>query len=187
MERSGDVKSRSDSSYWELGYVHVYTGNGKGKTTAALGLALRSAGAGMPVFFGQFIKGRYYSEIAALRRFEDLITVRQYGRGCFLPSIPSRDDVECAQSGLAEVRNVISQGQHKLVVLDEVSITVCFHLISEEELLGLVHDKPEHVELVITGRYAPASLLESADLVTEMQEVKHYFNQGVLARRGIEV
>jgi len=187
LERSCCVESGSESSYWDLGYVHVYTGDGKGKTTAALGLALRAAGAGLPVFFAQFAKGGLYSEIAALRRFEDLITVKQYGGECFLNARPSQDDVDAARAGLAEVRGILSQGRHKLVVLDEASIAVRFHLMSEEELLEIVRARPAHVELVITGRYAPVSLLESADLVTAMQEVDHYFNRGVLARRGIEV
>ena len=166
--------------------MQVYTGNGKGKTTAAFGLALRAAGAGLPVFIGQFVKGMEYSELNAFKRFDDLITLRQYGRGCFIHGKPEEEDVRAAAEGLAEIREVLRSGKFKIVILDEANIAVFFELFSVEDLLALIDDKPEEVELLITGRYADPKVLERADLVTEMCEVKHYYTEGVQARDGIE-
>jgi cob(I)alamin adenosyltransferase len=171
----------------EKGYVHVYTGNGKGKTTAAIGLAIRAAGAGLRVFLAQFIKGLAYSEIEALNRFADRITVEQFGRGCFIRGEPDVADVQAAGNGLARIAGVVRDGQYDLVVLDEAIVAVQCKLFSVERLLELIADKPGHVELVFTGRYACQALLEKADLVTEMQEVKHYYRQGIESRRGIEM
>ncbi len=168
------------------GYVHVYTGNGKGKTTAALGLALRAAGAGWKVFFAQFAKGMATSEQTALARFHDRITVRQYGRPRFIRHGPDREDVDCAQRGLGECRAAVASGQYRLVILDEANLGPTLRLFPVEDLLELVDARPEGVELVLTGRGADRRLLDRADLVTEMQEIKHYYRQGVLARTGIE-
>lgn len=171
---------------WPRGYVQVYTGDGKGKTTAALGLALRAAGAGCKVFIAQFAKGMPYSELAALERFEDLITMRQFGRRRFIHGKPEPADVDAARKGLEESRKAVISGEYDVVILDEANIAVHFQLFSEKDLLALIDAKPEHVELVITGRKAPKSLIERADLVTEMKEVKHYHTKGVKARGGIE-
>jgi len=168
------------------GYVQVYTGDGKGKTTAALGLALRAAGAGMRVYIAQFVKGMRYSELEALERFQDCITLRQMGRSCFIRQAPQPEDVQAARQGLAQVREVLRGGAHDLVILDEANIAVHFNLFSADELVELVRQRPDHVELVITGRNADPKVLAEADLVTEMREVKHYYREGVLARRGIE-
>ena len=166
--------------------VHVYTGDGKGKTTAALGLSMRAAGAGFRVFFAQFIKADEYSEIKALKRFADIITVEQFGLGGFIGEAPTKGDVEAAQKGLARVMEIISSGKYDLVVLDEANIAVKFGLISEQDLLDLIDAKSKKTELVITGRGATARVIEKADLVTEMKAVKHYFENGVEARVGIE-
>ncbi|HDR14828.1 MAG TPA: cob(I)yrinic acid a,c-diamide adenosyltransferase [Desulfobacteraceae bacterium] len=171
---------------FDRGYVQVYTGDGKGKTTAAIGLALRAAGAGLRVFIAQFVKSGRYSEIEALERFSDLIVCRQYGRGCWLRGKPSEDDKRVAREALKELREIIQSGRYQLVILDEANIATWFELFSVEELLGLIDLKPERVELVFTGRRADPRLIERADLVTEMQEVKHYYQQDVLARKGIE-
>ena len=168
------------------GYVQVYTGNGKGKTTAALGLALRAAGAGLNIWIGQFVKGREYSEHKALKRFENMITIRRFGRRCFIKAKPGPGDIKAALSGLKEAGKAIVEGKHHLVILDEACIALHFKLFTIEELLEIIQKKPRHVELVITGRYAPQMLIEAADLVTEMKEVKHYYSKGVKARRGIE-
>ena len=168
------------------GYVQVYTGDGKGKTTAALGLALRAAGAGLRVYIAQFVKGMPYSELESLRRFEDLITVKQYGRDCFIRNQPTEEDIRSARSGLEEVRGLLASGAYHVFILDEASIAVFYNLFSVEELVGLIRSRPEHVEIVVTGRKAHPRLLEIADLVTEMKEVKHYFTRGVEARAGIE-
>ena len=171
---------------WRKGYVQVYTGNGKGKTTAALGLALRAAGAGLPVFVAQFVKGMEYSEIPAIKRFSDLITIKQYGRGCFIYNEPAQDDIEAEQKGLKDVREVLCSGTYKLVILDEANIATYFRLFSGNDLLELINAKPADVELVITGRNADPRVMEKADLVTEMREIKHYYNEGVEARTGVE-
>lgn len=168
------------------GFVHVYTGNGKGKTTAALGLALRAAGAGYHVFIAQFVKGSRYSEMDAIERFSDLITLRQYGKGYFINRDPSEEDIISAKAGLDEVKEVMASGRYRLVILDEANIAVHRNLFSLQDLLELIRARPEDVEIVITGRYASPGLLEQADLVTEMVAVKHYFDQGIPARRGIE-
>jgi cob(I)alamin adenosyltransferase len=168
------------------GYVQIYTGDGKGKTTAALGLALRAAGAGLKVFIGQFIKGKEYSEIRALERFSDTITLKQYGQGSWINGEPGEDVVQAARKGLEEVRAVICSGNYQVVILDEANTAVYFHLFSANDLLELINSKPDNLELVITGRGADPLIIERADLVTEMREVKHYFHQGVQARIGIE-
>ncbi len=168
------------------GYVHVYTGDGKGKTTAALGLAIRAAGAGLKVFFAQFLKSGDYSEHKALRRFSDIIEVRQYGRGCFIRGKPADEDIEAAKKGLSEVREIVSSGRYDVVILDEANIAVFYGLIEVDQLLEIIKNRPSHVEIVITGRNADPKLIEEADLVTEMKEIKHYYKKGVLARIGIE-
>ena len=168
------------------GYVHVYTGNGKGKTTAAIGLALRAAGAGLKVFIAQFVKSEEYSEINALKRFSDLITCRQYGSGCWIYKEPGSDDVLCARNGLEDVRRIITGGQYDVVILDEANIATHYGLLAANDLVGLIDMKPAHLELIFTGRYADPWLIERADLCTEMREVKHYYQKGILARKGIE-
>jgi cob(I)alamin adenosyltransferase len=168
------------------GYVQVYTGDGKGKTTAALGLAFRAAGAGLRVFVAQFAKCGLYSEVVALRRFSDAVTLRQYGRGGWLRGAGDAEDARLAREGLAEVRRAVTGGRYDVVILDEADIAVYFGLFAVEDLLELIDAKPDAVELVITGRGADPRIVERADLVTEMREVKHYYRQGVMARKGIE-
>lgn len=168
------------------GYIQVYTGNGKGKTTAAIGLSVRAAGAGLKVFIGQFIKMGDYSEIKALQRFSDLITVKQFGKGRFIKGQPSPEDIRSASDGLKEIGEKIKEGEFDVVVLEEGNVAVSLGLFSEKDLLDLMDAKPPQVELVITGRGALDSVIEKADLVTEMTEIKHYYKKGVVARVGIE-
>lgn len=168
------------------GKVQVYTGDGKGKTTAALGLSIRAAGAGLRVFIAQFIKADPYSEIKALKRFSDIITVEQFGRGGFIGGTPTPEDVEAAQKGVARVMEIISSGKYDVVVLDEANIAVKYELISEQDLFDIIEAKSKNTELVITGRDASPKIIEKADLVTQMKAVKHYFQNGVQARIGIE-
>jgi cob(I)alamin adenosyltransferase len=167
------------------GYIQVYTGNGKGKTTAALGLALRGAGAGLQVFVGQFLKQGDYSEIKALSRFDN-VTVEQFGMGRFVRGKPSEAEKIAARKGYDRLCGILDAGTHDLVIVDEGNVAVSCRLISEQELLALMDRKPEHMELVITGRGATPEVTDRADLVTEMQEIKHYYHQGVMARKGIE-
>lgn len=170
------------------GRIQIYTGSGKGKTTAAVGLAVRAAGWKYRTYFGQFLKGEASGEITALAALAPLVTVEQFGRRGFLTV---RDDVDeedavRARTGLAKCRQALLSGAFDLVVLDEVSVAVHFELLSEKDVLDLMDEKPGTVELILTGRLAPASWIARADLVTEMVEVKHYLAGGVRARRGIE-
>ncbi len=168
------------------GYVQVYTGTGKGKTTAAFGLALRAAGAGLKVFIAQFIKKRKCSEHLMLEQIRDQITVRQYGKGFFLKRNPNASDIKAARDGLDEIRKIVRSGAYDLVILDEANVASHYGLFSIDDLLDLMQTKPNSVELVITGRYADERVIRKADLVTEMREIKHYREKGVKARRGIE-
>jgi cob(I)alamin adenosyltransferase len=164
----------------------VYTGNGKGKTTAAIGLAIRALGAGWRVFIAQFLKSGEYSEHKALARFSDRLTIKTYGRNVFIRGEPDPEDIRLAQEGMEEIQTVITTGQYGLVVLDEANVAVRYGLIEVEQILDLIDKRVEGVELVLTGRYADPRLIERADLVTEMQEIKHYYEQGVKARLGVE-
>ena len=168
------------------GYIHIYTGDGKGKTTAALGMAIRAAGAGMKVYIAQFLKKGEYSELKALGRFADLITLDQFGLGRFVRGKPRKEDIEAAASGLQAIKSVMSAGRHQIVILDEANVAVSSRLISKDELLEIFALKPENVELVITGRGAAPEIIEKADLVSEIKPLKHYFSNGVTAREGIE-
>jgi len=168
------------------GYIQVYTGNGKGKTTAALGLALRAAGAGLKVYFAQFIKGMDYSELHSIKKLSKNITLKQYGRECFIYKEPDEEDIKAARNGFEEVTKIVLEGKHEIVVLDEINIAIYYKLISVEEVLELIDNKPENVELVLTGRNVDKKIIERADLVTEMKEIKHYYQNGIRARKGIE-
>jgi len=168
------------------GYVQVYTGNGKGKTTAALGLALRASGAGLRVYIAQFVKGMKYSELKAIEKLSPSVAIKQYGRDCFIYKEPEKEDIQAAQDGLREVREIMTSGKYQVIILDEANIATYYNLFSVDDLLDFVHAKPEEVELVITGRKADPRIIEEADLVTEMKEVKHYYEKGVQAREGIE-
>ena len=168
------------------GYIQVYTGNGKGKTTAALGLALRAAGAGFRVYIAQFVKGMKYSELDILPRLSDYITLKQYGRDCFIEREPTNEDIQAAQEGLKEVKEIMCSGEYQMIILDEANIANYFNLFSVDDLLDFMREKPRGVELVITGRKADTRVIEAADLVTEMKEIKHYYQKGIEARAGIE-
>ena len=169
------------------GYIHLYTGNGKGKTTAALGLILRAVGAGFRVWVGQFAKGSKQSEHKALEQFNDYVTIELFGRPGFITGDPGPEDITLAQSGLMRAKEILQAGKYQIVVLDEALIGIHFKLFSVEKLLDIVKIKPDHVELIITGRNAPQQLIDVADLVTEMKEIKHYYTTGVQARKGIEM
>jgi cob(I)alamin adenosyltransferase len=170
------------------GYIQVYTGNGKGKTTAALGLALRAAGHGLKTYIGQFLKGQAYGELAAVRRLAPLITIEQFGRSGFIhvTENPEDEDIERARRGLEKCLRAMLSGKFRLVVLDEICVALHFRLLSEKDVHDFLAQKPRDVEVVLTGRYAPPTLLRRADLVTEMKEKKHYYAKGVRARAGIE-
>ena len=171
------------------GRIQVYTGNGKGKTTAALGLALRAAGRGMTTYMAQFMKKGEYGELLAVaRHLAGLVTIEQFG----LPEFHHRDqgvspaEVQAAEAGLAAAAAALSGGKYQVVVLDEINTLLHFRIVPVEPVLRLMAGKPAGVELVLTGRYAPQEVLDRADLVTEMKEIRHYYQKGLQARTGIE-
>jgi len=168
------------------GYVQVYTGDGKGKTTAALGLSIRAAGSGLKVYIAQFLKQGNYSEIKALERFADCITIGQFGTGQFIRGVPSAADISAGAKGLAAVRKALLSGAYDLVVMEEAGVAEKFGVVSTAEMLDIIREKPDAVELVITGRGVSEQVLAAADLVTEMREIRHYYKSGVMARKGIE-
>ena len=167
------------------GYIQIYTGDGKGKTTASIGLAVRAAGAGLKVYIVQFLKKGDYSEIKALSKFDN-ITVEQYGLGRFVKGKPSKADMAAGAAGYLKICEILKQNLYDVVIAEEANVAVMCNLFSEQELLNLMEIKPENVELVITGRNATSKVIDKADLVTEMVEIKHYYKQGVIARVGIE-
>jgi cob(I)alamin adenosyltransferase len=171
---------------FERGYLQVYTGNGKGKTTAAIGLGVRAAGAGLRVIMVQFMKGRRYSELDALRNIPNF-EVHQHGRDEFVSKDhPEQIDIDLAREGLSHAERAIMSSKYDLVILDELNVALDFGLVPISEVVNILRTRPRHVEVVITGRYAPKEILELADLVTEMKEMLHFYNNGVKARKGIE-
>jgi cob(I)alamin adenosyltransferase len=170
------------------GLIHVYTGNGKGKTTCALGLALRAVGQGFQVYMIQFMKGRETGEaLAAATRLAPEMTMRSFGRpGLVNLREPAPEDLALIQQAWQLAREVIQAGQHDLVILDEINLALTFNLVPAAEAFQVLKDRPPWVEMVLTGRQAPPELVELADLVTEMRPIKHYYEAGVKARRGIE-
>jgi cob(I)alamin adenosyltransferase len=164
--------------------IQVYTGEGKGKTTAALGLALRATGARLRVYIAQFIKSRSYSELKALRRMKN-IKVEQFGRGCFIKT-PGQTDKDLARRGLEKIKTVIQENSYDIIILDEINVALHLGLVASGEVLELVKLCPADAEIILTGRDAPDEIIACADLVSEIKEVKHYFKKGVKARRGIE-
>ncbi|ABS61220.1 cob(I)yrinic acid a,c-diamide adenosyltransferase [Fervidobacterium nodosum] len=170
-----------------MGYIHVYTGNGKGKTTAAFGLALRAICAGKKVYIGQFIKGMKYSELDAVKYLPNLV-IEQYGRNCFIKNKPTQEDIELARNGLNKIKKVIEDGAYDIVILDEVNVAVYYNLFTAKDVIDVISKVPKErdMEIILTGRYAPQEFIDIADLVTEMKEIKHYYQKGVMARKGIE-
>lgn len=171
------------------GYVQIYTGDGKGKTTASLGLVLRAAGYGQRSCIVGFLKGDpNYGELRFIReRLGDLVEYHLAGRPSFVdPANPDPEDIAIAQQGFAAVRDAVMGGDFHIVVCDEINVAITLGLIELEDVLALLRDKPEHVEIVLTGRDAPQELIDAADLVTEMRQIKHFYDAGIPARRGIE-
>jgi len=166
--------------------IQIYTGNGKGKTTAAMGLALRAAGAGFNVYIAQFAKGHLCSEHKALKKIKN-IKVEQFGRGCFIRHKPQQADIGLACQGLERVKKIIACKKFRLIILDEINIILKLGLVSIKEVLDLIKHTPDGIELVLTGRYAPLQLIRAADLVSQIKEVKHYYKRGFRSRKGIEL
>jgi cob(I)alamin adenosyltransferase len=171
----------------EKGLVQVYTGDGKGKTSAAFGLALRAVGRGLKVYIIQFIKGGFdYGELYIVEKIPNL-KLSTFGRGRFVTEIPpSEEDSKLAREAFELAKKVVKSGEYDVVVLDEVNVALNLKMISLDEAMDLIKNKPKHVELILTGRYAPTQIIDAADLVTEMREIKHPYAQGVPPRKGIE-
>ena len=170
------------------GYIQIYTGNGKGKTTASLGLALRAAGAGLKTHIVQFMKGQHYSELDAVKKLKGLIVIEQFGdkKFCKFTDQPDPKYVKQAKAGFERLKELMASKACDILIADEVLTAVMFHLVAEDELLDLMKTKPDGIELVLTGRGATDRLMIAADLVTEMKEIKHYYQSNVSARKGIE-
>ncbi|WP_290539817.1 cob(I)yrinic acid a,c-diamide adenosyltransferase [Alistipes sp.] len=174
------------------GYLHVYTGNGKGKTTAAFGLALRALCSGKDVYVGQFVKSMKYNETKVEGLFDGTnpafgrIRIEQLGRGCFIGRDPEPADAEAAHKGWSRCAELLRSGEYAVVILDELTIALHFGLLSTAVVLDVLRNRHPAVEVVITGRYAPQGLIDAADLVTDMCEVKHYYRLGLLSRDGID-
>ncbi len=169
------------------GMIQVYTGDGKGKTTCALGLAFRAVGQGFRVFMIQFLKGRETGEAQAAARLAPEMTLRYFGRpGLVNLKSPAPEDLALVKEAWDLARQVITKGDHDLVVLDEINLVLTYNLVPLDQALEVLRSRPPWVEVVLTGRQAPPELVELADLVTEMRPVKHYYQAGVKSRRGIE-
>jgi cob(I)alamin adenosyltransferase len=170
----------------QKGLVHVYTGDGKGKTTAAIGLGVRAIGVGLQVHMIQFMKGRRYSELDALEHLPGFSVV-QFGRDEFVnKEKPEQVDIDLAQKGLAHAREVLRDNKYDVVILDEINVAVEYRLLVVQDVLDLIDKKPASMELILTGRYARPEVVRQADLVTEMLEIKHPFQQGIQSRKGID-
>ena len=168
------------------GLIQVYTGSGKGKTTAAVGQAIRACGHGLKVMMIQFMKGREYGEVKLAGEIKNF-TIEQYGLDTFVEkNNPSEKDRELARRGMERAGQVISSGDYDMVILDEINVAIDHGLVRPDDVYDLLKGKPEEVELILTGRYAPFELIRIADLVSEVKEVKHHYTKGVPARKGIE-
>lgn len=165
--------------------IQVYTGKGKGKTTAALGLALRAAGAGLKVYIGQFIKGRHYAELNLLKKIKN-IKIEQFGKTCFVKKRLDKKDIELAKKGLEKIKKIISKKIYNIVILDEINIALSLKLLELKEVINIIKRAPKNIELILTGRNAHPRIIKEADLVSEIKDIKHYFKKGVKARKGIE-
>ena len=170
------------------GFVQIYTGNGKGKSTAAIGQAVRAAGFGLKTYIAQFMKEYPYNELNSLKHISEWITIEQFGSDEFVykKEIPGEEELAKARKGLQSAKVKMLSGEYDIVILDEAIVAIYFKLIESRELIEFIKAKPQNVELILTGRYCPEELIELADLVTEMKEVKHYYQRGITSRRGIE-
>jgi len=170
-----------------LGMVHVYTGNGKGKTTSSLGLGMRAAGHGFKVLMIQFMKGDIkYGELEAAKHIPNF-EILQFGRPDFVDkNNPEQIDIDLAKKGLAHAKDIVKAGKVDMLILDEINVAVEWKLVTASEVMDIVKSRPENMEIVLTGRYAPAEFIELADTVTEMKEIKHPYSKNILARKGVE-
>jgi cob(I)alamin adenosyltransferase len=172
----------------QLGFVQIYTGNGKGKSTAAIGQAIRAAGFGLKSYIAQFMKEYPYSELISLKHLSEWIKIEQFGGDAFVykKELPGEEELTKAKRALTTAKEKMLSSEYDLIILDEALVAIYFKLIELKDVVEFIEAKPVNVELILTGRYCPEELIELADLVTEMKEVKHYYQKGVLSRKGIE-
>jgi len=172
----------------DQGFVQIYTGNGKGKSTAAIGQAVRAAGFGLKTYIAQFMKEYPYNELKSLKHLSEWVTIEQFGSDEFVykKELPDEEELAKAKKGLQTAKEKMLSGEYDLIILDEAIVAIYFQLIETKELVEFIKIKPVNVELILTGRYCPEELIELADLVTEMKEVKHYYQKGITSRKGIE-
>jgi cob(I)alamin adenosyltransferase len=170
------------------GFIHIYTGNGKGKTTAAIGQAVRAAGAGLKTYIAQFMKEYPYSELESLKLLKDFVEVEQFCGDDFVykRQLPDESEIKKASDGLNIAKVKMLSGYYDIIILDEVIVAIYFKLLNLNQIIEFIDSKPESVELILTGRYCPDELISKADLVTEMKEIKHYYSKGIISRKGIE-
>lgn len=168
--------------------IQVYTGNGKGKTTAAIGQVIRAAGNGLKTYFAMFMKDFEYGEIKILKNLSEFIQIKQYGNDSFVfdKKFPSLEVKTKIQNGLKECLTMMKSGNYNIIVLDEVIVSIYFGLLETHDLINIISQKPKGVELILTGRYCPDEIIDLADLVTEMNEIKHYYQKGITSRKGFE-
>ena len=170
----------------EKGYIHVYTGNGKGKTTSAIGLGIRASGAGYKVHMLQFMKGRKYSELITIDNVKNF-SYSQHGRDEFVnKKNPEQIDIDLAKEGFEHAKKLVKSEKYDMIILDEINVAVDYNLLKLNDLLDLIEYKPKGLELVLTGRYADKEFIKIADYVTEMLEIKHPYQQGIEARKGCD-
>lgn len=180
-------KTKKPTVKTDRGLVIVITGNGKGKTTAAFGQALRAIGQGYRVFVLQFMKGRKYGEFIAAEKYLPRLTIRMSGLDSFvMRDNPAAIDIELAQKGLDAAQKAIKSGKYDMVILDEINVALDFKLIDLQEVIDIIKNKPAGLDLILTGRYAPPEIIELADTVSEVKEVKHHYSKGIKDRAGIE-
>jgi len=170
------------------GFIQIYTGNGKGKSTAAIGQAVRAAGFRLKTYIAQFMKEYPYNELKSLELLREWITIEQFAGDDFVhrKELPNKVEMDKARRGLETAKAKMLSGKFDLIILDEILVSIHFGLFNDEEVMTFMKMKPENIELILTGRYCPDKILEAADLVTEMKAIKHYYQGGVLARKGIE-
>ena len=184
---TSEKKSQSAPRQTDKGLVIVITGNGKGKTTSAFGQALRASGQGFKVFVIQFMKGRKYGEFKAAKKYLPDITVRLCGLDSFvMRDNPAAIDIKLAQKGLKVAKQAINSGKYNMVILDEINVALDFKLIDLNDVIELIKNKPAGLDLILTGRYAPAPIMNLADTVSEIKEIKHHYQAGIKDRAGIE-
>ena len=173
---------------FEKGFVQIYTGIGKGKSTAAIGQAVRAAGYDLKTYIAQFMKEYPYNELISLKHLSEWITIEQFGGDEFVykKKLPGKVELDKAKKGLQTAKEKMLSGDYDLIILDEAIVAIYFKLIKTKDLIEIINAKPENLELILTGRYCPDELIDLADLVTEMKELKHYYQKGVTSRKGIE-